>query len=53
MRRSVTVTWRLDEDEDDEEEEQEVEEVEEEGCLVETQRFCSVFAVSTFLELRD
>ena len=43
MRRSVTVTWRLEEDEDDEEE----------GCLVETQRFCLVFAVFTSLELRD
>ena len=52
MRRSVAVTWRLEEEEQGEEEEEEVEE-EEEGCVVETQRFCPVFAVCTFLELRD
>ena len=50
MRRSVAVTWRLEEEEQGKEEE---EVVEEDGCVVETQRFCPVFAVCTFLELRD
>ena len=40
--RSDTVKLRLEEDEQ-----------EDEGCLVETQRVCSVFTVCTFLPLRS
>ena len=45
--RSVTVKWRLEGDEQEEDEQKD------EGCLVETQRVCSVFPVCTFLPLRS
>ena len=45
--RSDTVKWRLEEDEEEQEEQ------DKEGCLVETQRVCSVFTVCTFLPLRS